>query len=170
MDKELFIVRHAKSAWDTDAPDDFSRPLAKRGRNAAERVGDTLTRLNWLPDKIIVSPAKRALETCKQINIHVALDVRVEEDKRIYEASLQDLFAVLADVPDTTNKVMLIGHNPGLEQLLLHLAPTAERQKNGKLLTTGNVARIQIQGSWKEISTTKGHLLGHIRPKEMDDE
>jgi len=166
MDKELFIMRHAKSAWDTDAPDDFSRPLNKRGRNAAKRIGDGLTRLNWVPDKIIVSPAKRALQTCELIN----LEVTTEEDKRIYEASLQDLFAVLADVPETTYKVMLIGHNPGLEQLLLHLAPTAERQNNGKLLTTANVARIQIQGSWKGISTSKGMLLGHIRPNEMDDE
>lgn len=166
MDKELFIMRHAKSAWDTNASDDFSRPLKKRGINAAKRIGDSLKRLNWLPNRIIVSPAKRALQTCKHIN----LDVSTGEDERIYEASLQNLLAVLADVPGTTNKVMLIGHNPGLEHLLLHLAPTAERQKNGKLLTTANVARIQIQGNWSELSPTKGQLLGHIRPKEMDDE
>ncbi len=166
MYKELFIMRHAKSAWDTDAPDDFSRPLKKRGIDAAKRIGDGLKRLNWLPDKILVSPAKRAIETYQHIN----LDVSPEEDKRIYEASLHDLLAVLADIPNTTNKVMIIGHNPGLEHLLLHLAPTAERQKNGKLLTTANVARIQISGSWSGLTTTKGQLLGHIRPKEMDDE
>ena len=166
MDKELLIMRHAKSAWNTGAPNDFSRPLKKRGRSAAKRIGDALSRLGWIPDKIIVSPAKRVLQTCELIG----LNVPTQEDKRIYASSLPDLLAVLSDVPDTTNKVMLIGHNPGLEELLLHLAPTAERQKNGKLLTTANVARIQIPGSWNSLNNTKGLLLGHIRPKEMDDE
>ncbi len=164
MPKELFIMRHAKSSWNTSEPDK-TRPLNKRGINAATRIGDGLTRLGWVPEKILVSPAKRAQQTCDAIS----LDVPIAEEPRIYEASLSDLFEVLADVPDTTNKLMLIGHNPGLEDLLLHLAPAAERQKNGKLLTTANVARIGIEGSWSGLSTRKGTLLGHIRPKEMND-
>lgn len=164
MNKELFIMRHAKSAWDQNV-EDKQRPLKKRGVNAARRIGDGLKRLGWIPDKILVSPAKRALQTCELID----LDAPVEEDERIYAASLDDLFAVLADVPETINKVMLIGHNPALEDLLLHLTPNAERQKNGKLLTTANVARIGVQGKWHNLQQTKGQLLGLVRPKEMDD-
>jgi phosphohistidine phosphatase len=166
MGKELFIMRHAKSAWDSDASDDISRPLKKRGVNAAKRIGDGLSRLGWIPEKILVSPAERAKQTCELIS----LDAPVEEDMRIYNASLTDLFEVIAEVPDSTERLMIIGHNPGLEELLLHLAPAAERQKNGKLLTTANVARIGIQGKWANLSDQKGQLMGHIRPKEMDDE
>ncbi len=164
MAKELFIMRHAKSSWNEDVTDS-SRPLKKRGINAAQRIGDGLTRLGWVPEKILVSPAQRALQTCEIIN----MGVPVEEDSRMYSASLSNIFDVLADVPESINKLMLIGHNPALEELLLHLAPAAERQKNGKLLTTANVARIGIEGSWSTLSTRKGLLLGHIRPKEMDD-
>jgi len=164
MTKELFIMRHAKSSWNTDEPD-LSRPLNKRGRNAAKRIGNGLARLGWIPDEILVSPANRAQQTCEIINLNVA----VKEDSRIYEASLSDLLNVIADVPDSTDKLMLIGHNPSLEELLLHLAPATERQKNGKLLTTANVVRLGIEGSWAGLNTTKGQLLGHIRPKEMED-
>lgn len=165
MDKELFIMRHAKSSWSSNAPDDFSRPLNNRGEDAAKRIGDGLNRLGWVPEMIIVSPAKRTMQTCELIK----LDSPITEDRRIYEASLNDLFDVLAEIPDSVQKVMIIGHNPSLENLLLHLAPTAERQKNGKLFTTANVARIGIKGKWDSLKTAKGQLLGHIRPKEMDD-
>ncbi len=167
MAKELFIMRHAKSSWKTDIAD-ISRPLSKRGIDAAQRIGDGLARLGWVPEKILVSPAKRTRQTCEIIN----LGTPVEEERRIYEASLGDLFDVLTDVPENINKLMIIGHNPALEELLLHLAPAAERQKNGKLLTTANVARIGLEGSWSSLNTRRGTLLGHIRPKDdyMDAE
>lgn len=164
MDKELFIMRHGKSSWNSDAPDDKSRPLNQRGFDAAARVGDGLNRLGWLPEKIIVSPAKRARQTCELLH----MDVETIEDERLYEAGLNDLFSVIGETPETTKKLMLIGHNPGLEMLLLHLAPNAERQKNGKLLTTANVVRIGFDGKWDSLKRLKCQLLGHIRPKEMD--
>lgn len=166
MGKELIIMRHAKSAWDTDAKNDFSRPLKERGVNAAKRIGDGMNRLGWIPEQILVSPAKRAKETGELI----ALSAPIDEDQRIYNASLTDLFEVIADVSESIERLMIIGHNPSLEALLLHLVPTAEHQKNGKLLTTANVARVGLQGKWSTLASQKGQLLGHIRPKEMDDE
>lgn len=157
-------MRHAKSAWNKNVTDK-DRPLKKRGINAAQRIGDGLKRLGWLPDKIVVSPAKRARQTSELID----LDVPVEIDERLYHASLDDLFDVLAEVPESTRKIMLIAHNPSLENLLRHLAPHAEPQKNGKLFTTANVARIGLQGKWSDLKQHQGKLLGLIRPKEMDD-
>ncbi len=164
MDKELFIMRHAKSAWDKGVTDK-ERPLKKRGMSAARRIGDGLKRLGWIPDIILLSPAKRAQQTCKLL----ALDTPVKIDNRIYSAQLDDLFAVLGETPEDIKKVMLLGHNPALESLLLHLTPHAERQKNGKLLTTANVARIGITGKWADMKThqARGKLLGLIRPKEI---
>ncbi len=162
MVKELYIMRHAKSAWDTNEPD-IARPLKKRGINASKRMGDGLIRLGWVPEKVLLSPAKRVQQTYE----HLGLDISITEDSRIYEASLSDLFDVIAEVPNDINKLMLIGHNPSLEALLLHLTPSAEPQKNGKLLTTANVARIGLEGGWIGLDARQGQLLGLIRPKEM---
>ena len=164
MAKELFIMRHAKSAWDRNVAD-MDRPLKKRGIDAAKRIGNGLRQLGWIPDKILLSPAKRTRQTCSLIELGVPTEI----DERMYNASLRDLFEVLSDVPDAVEKIMLIGHNPALEELLLHLAPAAVRQKNGKLLTTANVARIGLKGNWCQLDLRKGTLLGHIRPKEITD-
>ena len=165
MDKELFLMRHAKSSWDSDVSDDSSRPLSKRGINAAKRIGNGLNQLGWIPDLLLVSPSQRTQQTLEQIN----LDTKAVILDQLYEASLDDLFTLISDTPESVTKLMLLGHNPSLEQLLLYLAPNAERQKNGKLFTTANVARIGINGRWSTIKKNKdSSLLGLIRPKELD--
>ncbi|MCK5727519.1 MAG: histidine phosphatase family protein [Thiotrichaceae bacterium] len=163
MDKELFLMRHAKSAWDSDASDDFSRPLSKRGINAAQRIGDGLKRLNWIPELVLSSPSARTQQTLELIE----LKTEIKLIDAIYDARVNDLFKLLDEIPESISKVMLLGHNPAFEELLLHLAPNAERQKNGKLMTTANVVRLGINGKWQGLKKRQASLLGHIRPKEI---
>ena len=169
MSRQLLIMRHAKSAWDTDAPSDYDRPLAKRGRRDAPRMGSWLRERGLLPDAVISSPAKRAKQTAVRVcrELGVAKDAIVW-DSRIYSADVADLLAVLDDCPNTAQSVLLVGHNPGLEEMLCHLCAGDVGNAGGdKLLPTGALAQLEIRGSWKGLGAGAARLVGMMRPREL---
>jgi phosphohistidine phosphatase len=113
MTRELLLLRHGKSDWNTGV-DDFDRPLIDRGKRGAQRIGAWLAQQKLVPDVIVTSPAERALVTaqkaCKSMGEG---DQGIRMDKRIYAADLDALTEVLADCPPDASRVMLVGHNPG---------------------------------------------------------
>lgn len=123
MSRTLLLLRHAKSAWDTDAPSDFERPLAKRGKKDAPRIGRFLRMEGLVPDLVFSSSARRARKTASKVARELELSKKeiVLED-RLYEASLGTLLRFLATVPADAETVLLVGHIPDLENLLRHLA------------------------------------------------
>ncbi|MDO9140744.1 MAG: histidine phosphatase family protein, partial [Methylobacter sp.] len=122
MTHELLLLRHAKSDWSVDM-DDFSRPLKKRGRRAAKQMGRWLVKQQLIPDIILSSPATRALATAQRVCKQLGMDESaIICDPRIYEADAQTLLALLK-VRRDERRVLLVGHNPGLEDLLLKLTP-----------------------------------------------
>ena len=122
MSRYLLLLRHAKSAWDSDVAEDYERPLAKRGKKDARRMGGWMHREGLMPDYVVSSPAVRARETvygvCQELAIQEA---DIHFDRRIYEADATTLLAVLADCPQGPNTILLVGHNPGLADLLAWL-------------------------------------------------
>lgn len=167
MTHELLILRHAKSDWSVDG-DDFSRPLKKRGRQAAKRIGRWLNEQYLKPDAILSSPAKRALDTaqrvCRQLDINESAIVC---DPRLYEADAQALLAVLK-TSCHQRRVLLVGHNPGLEDLLLKLTHlTAPLSANGKCLSTAALAHLSFEGDWTELAEGCATLLTLIRPDSL---
>ena len=113
MPRELLILRHAKSAWDTDAPSDFERPLAKRGRKAAPRVGRWLSEQGLAPDYVVSSPAERARQTVIAVCGELGIDAnRIRWDRRIYGGWTQTLIEVLRESPAEALRVLIAGHNP----------------------------------------------------------
>lgn len=169
MTHELFLLRHAKSDWAVDM-DDFSRPLKKRGRRAAKRIGRWLREQHLIPDTILSSPATRALTTaqrvCRQLDID---ESNIICDLRIYEADAQTLLAVLK-----TNcherRVLLVGHNPGLEDLLLKLVPrSVPLSANGKCLPTAALAHLSFDGDWTELTEGCAKLVTLIRPDSLPE-
>jgi len=144
IQKELLLLRHGKSDWNTDSSD-FNRPLNKRGRLNAQQMGLWLKKQNIAPDLIISSPATRALSTaeiiCKALGISAQT---IQTDKLIYQASLADLNRVMLTVPDSVQRLLLVGHNPGLESLVSLLAPNAPYSANGKLMPTAALAYFQL--------------------------
>ena len=120
--KELLIMRHAKSAWDIPYNTDFERPLNKRGREAAPKVGRFLANQGLTPDHVVSSPAERARQTvtlvCEQLQVP---EDQIDWDSRVYHAGVRMLIQVLKDVPKSAQRVLLVGHNPGFERLLQHL-------------------------------------------------
>src|SRR5690348_2022253 len=116
-ERRMYLLRHAKSSWDDPQLADHDRPLAPRGRRAATRMGGYLREEGIHPALVLCSSARRARET--QRRAAVGDDVRVEEG--LYGASAQELLARLRRVPRGVESVMLIGHNPGMQDLALSL-------------------------------------------------
>jgi len=168
MTRELLLLRHGKSDWNTGV-DDFHRPLIDRGKRGAQRVGAWLAQQKLVPDVIVTSPAERALVTaqkaCKAMG-HGDQGIRM--DKRIYAADLDALVEVLADCPPDASRVMLVGHNPGLEELLVWLASeTVAVPEDGKRLPTATLGRLQMPDDWHELSEGCARLLSITRPSTL---
>ena len=165
MTRELLIFRHGKSDWSAGV-DDYRRPLKDRGKRGAQRIGVWLAQQNIQPELVVTSPAERALVTaqkaCKAMG---GGDQGIHKDKRIYAAGLDELIEVLGDCSQDAGRVMLVGHNPGLEELLVWLVSDAVPvPDDGKLLPTATLARLQMPTDWRELKAGCARLDSITRP------
>lgn len=162
-------MRHAKSDRAAAGGGDFVRPLNARGARDAPRIGCWLKAEGHVPDRIVSSPAARAYQTA--LHVATALDfdpAAIVWEPQIYEADLSDLLEVLRRHDPGRGTLLLVGHNPGLEDLLCHLCQPLPRTGDNKLLTTAAVAVLRCAGrSWEQ---GKASLLAHARPRELEDE
>lgn len=170
MTRELQLLRHGKSDWSTGV-DDFHRPLKERGLRAARRVGGWLAQQDLLPELVVTSPALRALTTAREACAAMGIRARsIREDRRIYAADVAALLEVLGDCPREAGRVMLVGHNPGLEELLCWLAdadiPVPE---DGKLLPTASLARLWMPDDWRDPVKGGARLESITRPGEVPE-
>ena len=171
MPRELLILRHAKSDWDSGVASDFERPLAKRGKKDAPRVGEWLYREGLVPDLVISSPAQRAKETavkvCKSMEYKKK---KIQWDKDIYAADVRDLLLLLKRCPPNARIVLLVGHNPGAEDLLMFLAgDEVDEPMDGKLLPTATLARLEMPDDWRALASGCAQLLSITRPRNLAD-
>jgi phosphohistidine phosphatase len=163
--RTLYLLRHAKSSWNNATLRDFDRPLKKRGREAAERIGDRVAEENLGNPLVICSPAVRTRETAAIVLKHANLTVEPHFDDRIYEASLRELTQIVAEITDDQDVAIMIGHNPGFEELLAFL--TGEHRR----VATCGLAKIKFGDvSWKEVRAGEGSLEWFIAPKELPDD
>lgn len=167
MAKELLIVRHAKSDW-SQPLEDFDRPLNKRGKKEAEKLGQWLLDVGLMPDFIICSPAKRTLKTaariCQSLNLE---ENQIHFDPRIYEAEVSDLMKVLSECPGTAFRVMLVGHNPGLEDLLVYLVSELPLAADGKILATATLGHLTMPDCWDDLKAGCAELVNLVRAKTL---
>lgn len=165
MSRELLILRHGKSDW-PEGVEDFNRPLKNRGKRDTRKMGEWLLERKLSPDWIVSSPAMRASQTAENLGAGLKLkkDREVHFDARVYLAECSQLKKVLADCPSTAQRVLLIGHNPGLEDLLNDLAPGVQAREDGKLLPTSTLARLLLPDDWVNLPSLCGELLDLVRP------
>jgi phosphohistidine phosphatase len=168
MTRELLLLRHGKSDWSTGV-DDYYRPLKDRGKRGAQRIGVWLAQHKMVPDLIVTSPAERALVTaqkaCKAMGYG---DAGIQRDRRIYAAGIDELLAVLGDCPQDTDRVMLVGHNPGLEELFVWLArEVVPVPEDGKLLPTATLARLLLPADWQALTAGCALLDAVTRPDRL---
>jgi len=158
----LYLLRHAKSSWDDTSKQDFERPLANRGRKACALIGEYIEEQGIEFDLVLVSTALRTRQTIDLVKERAKIRGEVRYDERIYEATVSQLLEVIAQVDSDRESVLLVGHNPGIEELLALL--TGEQQH----VTTANFAKIRIKATkWSASLANKGTLDWIIRPKEI---
>lgn len=163
MSKTVLILRHAKSSWSNTALSDHDRPLKARGERDAPRMGRLLREQGLLPDLIITSTARRARDTAELVAQGAGYEGEVEETRSFYHAPPRAYLERLRALPPEIGCVLLVGHNPGMEELVKVLAGVAERFPTAAL---ANVA-LPIT-SWDQLTPRTGGQLLHLwRPKEL---
>jgi len=172
--KTLTLLRHAKSDWSGKAASDFDRPLNRRGRRAAERIGKELATQGMSFDAVVASPAARVVETVEHVAGAYGTPIHPQYDRRIYLASAAALLAIVRKADDAAERLLLVGHNPGLETLALLLARDDGNALRNELETkypTATVAEIRLPiDRWKDAGPGTGELARFIRPRDLDPE
>jgi phosphohistidine phosphatase len=163
--KELLILRHAKSSWSNPDLTDHQRPLNDRGRSDAPRMAALIEREDLVPDLILTSSAVRALSTAELIRENIDTPVEMQIIDQLYSATPRVYVEQLRLVPDRYQRIMVVGHNPCLEELVYELA--GEWQE----IPTAAIAYFVLGVSdWAELKlNSKKHRLQNVwRPKDMD--
>jgi phosphohistidine phosphatase len=170
--KRLSLLRHAKSSWDDPVERDFDRPLNGRGRRAARRMGEWLRDSGLAFDRVVASPALRVRQTVEEVEEALGDRLRPEWDQRIYMASAATLFDLVQETPDTVAHLLLIGHNPGLEDCLLLGAEddgSPLRQEAAIKYPTATLATLRFDGpSWADVGEQGASLERFVRPRDLD--
>lgn len=170
--KTLLLLRHAKSNWDDPVLADFDRPLATRGRKAAPSMGRELERRGWRPDAVLVSTAKRTRQTWDLVAAELWAAPQPEFRGLLYDASAEQLLAELRQAPAAVKTLLLIGHNPGMEDLAQLLAGDgSDAQALERLrekFPTAALARLRFEGAWTDLGAGAARLSHCLRPKDLD--
>jgi phosphohistidine phosphatase len=162
--KTLLLLRHAKSGWDDPGLKDFERPLNGRGLRAAPLVGRFMRRQKLTPELILCSPALRTRETIGLVRDAAHFDAPVRFDERIYEASAERLCEVISQIEERVNHALLVGHNPGLEELIFYF--TGEEKR----MATSALAQITLDvEKWGKTRAGCGSLDWLVKPKQFAD-
>lgn len=160
--KRLIILRHAKAVA-KDAGQDFERVLAGRGREEMKKVARYLAEHRLRPDLALVSPAARTRETWSRAGLG---DVPVRFVDTIYEAETSDLLAALRSLEDGIESVVLVGHNPGLEDLALTMPADSAPLRSG--LPTAALAVIDLPAtSWRDLRPGTGRIESYVTPASL---
>ncbi|HET7113556.1 MAG TPA: histidine phosphatase family protein [Pyrinomonadaceae bacterium] len=160
--RNLYLLRHAKSSWKDESLRDFDRPLKGRGRRAAEQMGQVLAEEKLKSPLVISSPAARARETTELVLESSGLKLEPRFEERIYEADVRTLMEVVRSIPDSSDTAIMVGHNPGFENLLSYL--TGENRH----MPTCALARIEFDAaSWGKVAEETGRLEFFVTPKEL---
>ncbi|MGZ8282803.1 MAG: SixA phosphatase family protein [Allosphingosinicella sp.] len=172
--KTLTLLRHAKSSWNAPAPSDFERPLNKRGRRAARTIGRELRAQDLKFDAVLASPAVRVVQTLEEFGEGYGDAIVPRLDDRIYLASAATLLKLVQDADDAAGRLLVVGHNPGLESLALLLTREqgdGPRQELAAKYPTATVAEIEFDvDQWRDVGADSGRLTRFIRPRDLDPE
>ncbi len=167
--KTLTLLRHAKSSWGVPSQRDFDRPLNPRGEKAARAMGRELLRLGIVFDSALASPAARVVGTIAGLG-EGGRPIAPDYDQRIYLAPARTLLGIVRAADDSHDRLLIVGHNPGMEQLALLLARgDALREQAAAKYPTGALAEIRFdEPSWRDIGEGTGTFERFIRPHDLD--
>lgn len=179
--RRLVLLRHAKSAW-PDVPDRM-RPLAKRGQRDAPAAGRWLREAGYVPDRVLCSPARRALETWELAQAELGASPPVTVEGRVYSASVPELLDVIRAVPAGIRTLLVVGHDPAIQGVALTLAGSADaagRPPGGPAsapadplermqdkFPTAAIAVLELAGTWRQLRPGQARLAGFVVPRDI---
>jgi len=170
--KRLLLLRHAKSSWAEPGTDDHERPLNKRSEKAAKRIGDWLRQHRVTPGLVLCSTARRTRQTLDALMPFAGAAPPVEMLPSLYLAGPPSILQAIRQAPDSAASVLVIGHNPGFEQLAHALAQAGEPEALERLALkypTCALADIRFAaGKWKAVMPGQGKLAAFVRPRDLD--
>jgi phosphohistidine phosphatase len=170
--KTLYLLRHAKSSWNNSSLSDHDRPLAKRGHEATVVLAKHMKSAGVSPAIVLCSTARRAQETLEGVKGALDDDVAVWSDQGLYGADDDELLAVLRELPSTVPSAMVVGHNPGLQDLALALAGDGDRTALARLqgkFPTGALATLTVPDTWTSLARGGAVLQALVVPRQLDD-
>lgn len=171
--KLLGLFRHAKSDWHDARARDFDRPLNKRGRKGAAVMGRHILAHGIPWQRVIASPAVRSAQTIELAEAAAGTSIPIEWDRRIYLASSRSLADVLREQPDRTDRLLMVGHNPGLEDLIFDLVPDDGtcplRSTVEEKFPTAAFAVLELPiERWADLDDSTARLVHLMRPRDLD--
>jgi phosphohistidine phosphatase len=159
--KKLLVLRHAKSSWGDAGLDDHDRPLNARGEKEAPRIGKHLAKIELVPSAIVSSTARRAKETAVAVAEECGFSKKtITYEPRLYHGNPRQLLEVIREFPEEWAQPMIVGHNPGLEELVSKLVEDDVEMKTAALA----VIDLPID-RWRDIE--RGELVSLVRGKEL---
>ena len=170
--KRLTLLRHAKSGWDVQVSRDFDRPLNERGRRGARRMGEYMKDEGLSYDHVVASPAVRVVDTLDELWDGYGRSLSAVLDKRIYLASCVTLLDVVQEAPDSATHILLSGHNPGMEDMILMLVPDDDSELRDLVeekYPTSALAEMEFDiDRWEDMKPRSGRLVRFVRPRDLD--
>jgi phosphohistidine phosphatase len=161
--KTLLLLRHAKSSWDDPNVSDHDRPLNARGLRDAPKIGNLVKQHGLMPDLIIASTAARAQVTARQVAMHCDYRGVIDTSGSLYQAAPDEYIQYLRSLPDEYAAVLVVGHNPGLEDLLELITGSYQQMPTAALAYVS----LEIAG-WRDfVASTRGQLIRLWRPKDL---
>ena len=168
----LTLFRHAKSSWDDETFDDFERPLAQRGLEAAPRMGRALAELGPTVDVVLCSTARRTRETLNLVLQELAPDQPlVQFDEALYHGLPEILFERILKYAGSARHILLVGHNPGLEILAVRLTNDGDSEELRAMahkFPTAAFAQLNFDvDAWSDLQAGSGHLTAFRTPRTL---
>ncbi len=163
--KRLYLLRHAKSSWQDETIKDFDRPLNERGQAAVPVMAGYFRNHYECPDLIIASAAQRTKTTATKFAMAIGYDKQVQLESNIYQAHYLNLLEFIQHQPANINRLMVVGHNPGMMQLANYLS---HRHVTDKLPTCGLVVLDFEVTYWHQITQAQGQLVAYDYPKKFE--
>jgi phosphohistidine phosphatase len=169
--RRILLLRHAKSDWSDAGTADHERPLNRRGEEAAPKIGAYLARHRLIPERVLCSTAKRAQDTWKLVAAELPTPPPVDHDERLYAAKPDAILRVLRGIEARTRSVLVVGHNPGLQELATRLIASGDLDHRERLRekfpTAGLVVIDFAVDSWSKLHPQSGRLERFVVPRTL---
>lgn len=170
--RRLFILRHAKTEPGEPGKDDRDRALVERGQRDAGQIGAYMTKHGFVPDRVVLSPARRVQETWKYLTETLKPAPGASTDDQVYEATADDIAAIVAATAPPVNSLMVIGHNPSLHEVAVALIATGDIETRERLregLPTAGLVVIDFPlDDWSKLHPQSGRIERFVTPKLID--